>query len=458
MKLRTRRHTRLTWLIALVAVFALFAASCGSSDDEEAEPTDTGATETTQATSSDDDGSDDMSDTPAVGDGSLGTVVVAEGEAIQIRSLNAISGEVAFLGLPIQYAVEQAIADYGPIRGFDVDMGTGLDDLCSAEGGQAAAQQIAADEQVVGVIGTSCSGAAVAAAPVITGAGMVMISASNTAPGLTSDLAGNEGADHVDGYFRTAHNDLVQGAAVAEFVYNELNITSAASLHDGDPYTVGLTGAFNNAFEGLGGTVTDTVGIGKEDTDMTPALTELATGSPGAIFFPIFQPAGDYVADQVTGVSGLENVARLAADGLLTDPYLELPQTKDMYFSGPDLRFGANRNEATGVSADEFLATYEVQRGEAPTAAFWAHSYDAATLLLEAINAASAVNADGQLVIDRQGVRQALHDTSGFAGILGTLNCDEFGDCGASKITVIQNTGDDIEAAKTNIVYSYEGS
>lgn len=458
MKLQSRRHARLTWFVALVAVFALFAASCGSDDDGDADPVDTDATETTQAATSDDDMSDDMGDTPAVGDGSLGIVTVSQGDAIQIRSLNAISGEVAFLGLPIQYAVEQAIADYGPINGFDVSMGTGLDDLCSAEGGQAAAQQIAADEQVVGVIGTSCSGAAVAAAPVITGAGMVLISASNTAPDLTSDLAGTEGADHVDGYFRTAHNDLVQGAAVAQFVYDELGITAAASVHDGDPYTVGLTGAFNNAFEELGGTITGTVGVGKEDTDMVPALTEIATGSPGAVFYPIFQPAGDYVAAQITGVSGLEGVARVAADGLLTDPYLELPQTKDMYFSGPDVRFGENRNQATNVSAEEFLATYQVQRGEAPTAPFWAHSYDAATLLLTAIEAASAVNADGHLVIDRAGVRQALHDTSGFAGILGSLTCDEFGDCGASKITVIQNDPADIQASKANIVYSYEGS
>ncbi len=425
MKLRGAKHTRLVWLVALVAVFALFAASCGGG----------GSGQTTDDTQ----------------------VVVPEGESIQIRSLNAISGEVAFLGLPIQYAVEQAIADYGQIRGFDVDLGTGLDDLCNAEGGQAAAQQIAADEQVVGVIGTSCSGAAVAAAPVITGAGMVLISASNTAPDLTSDLAGNEGADHVDGYFRTAHNDLVQGAAVAHFVYDQLGITAAASIHDGDPYTVGLTGAFNNAFEALGGTVTDTIGVGKEDTDMSSALTEIAAGAPGAVFYPIFQPAGDYLADQLTGIAGLENVARLAADGLLTDPYLELPQTKNMYFSGPDIRFGENRNEATGVSAAEFLATYEEERGEAPTAPFWAHSYDAATLLLTAIEAASEVDG-GDLIIDRQGVRDALHDTSGFAGILGSLTCDEFGDCGASKITVIQNSFDDIESSKANIVYSYEGS
>ena len=98
-----------------------------------------------------------------LGDGSLGTVEVGSGEEIQIRSLNAISGDVAFLGIPNQRGVELAIRDYGPIGGHDVTIGTGLDDLCSADGGQAAAQMIVADEDVVGVIGTSCSGAATAA-------------------------------------------------------------------------------------------------------------------------------------------------------------------------------------------------------------------------------------------------------------------------------------------------------
>ncbi|MEE2631307.1 MAG: hypothetical protein VX752_04555, partial [Actinomycetota bacterium] len=85
-----------------------------------------------------------------LGDGSLGTVEVGPGEEIQIRSLNAISGDVAFLGIPNQRGVELAIRDYGPIGGHDVTIGTGLDDLCSADGGQAAAQMIVADEDVVG--------------------------------------------------------------------------------------------------------------------------------------------------------------------------------------------------------------------------------------------------------------------------------------------------------------------
>ena len=387
--------------------------------------------------------------------GPLGVVEVADGDAIQIRSLNAITGDVAFLGLPNQRGVEIAIGHYGQIHGFDVDMGTGLDDLCSADGGQAAAQAIVADDDVVGVVGTSCSGAAVAAAPLITNAGMVMISPSNTSPALTSDLAGTAGDNYSEGYYRTAHNDLYQGAAMAKFVYEDLGLANAAAIHDGDPYTQGLAQAFADAYEELGGTVTGFTGVNKEDTDMVPVLTEIAAGSPEALFFPIFQPAGDHIAAQAPGVSGLENTVLLAADGLLVDGFLELSQTAGMYFSGPDVRFGDNTNDSTGMTADDFLAEYESNYGGAPEAPFWAHSYDATTLLLEAIEAASYLDGD-TLVIDRQGVRDYLDGVSDYSGLIGLISCDEFGDCGAQRITVIHHVDPaDIAASKANVVFEY---
>ena len=426
-------------ILVVLSCLMLVAAACGD---------DTPATTTPAGPTADD----------ALGDGSLGVVEVGSGEAIQIRSLNAITGDVAFLGIPIERSVAMAIADYGPIHGFDVDMGTGLDDLCSNDGGQAAAQVIVADEDVIGVIGTSCSGAATAAAPLITEAGMVMISGSNTSPALTSDLAGTPGENYSYGYYRTAHNDLFQGRVMAEFVFNELGLSSAAAIHDGDPYTQGLAKAFADAFEALGGDLAGFSAVNKEDTDMVPVLTEIAAGSPAALFFPIFQPAGDFIAEQAPGVSGLEGTVLLAADGLLNTDYLALSQAEGMYFSGPDTRYGDNVNQSTGKSANDFLAAYESAYGEAPASPFWAHGYDATTLLLDAISASSYVDG-GTLVIDRQGVREHLDNVRNFSGLIGALSCDDYGDCGSQLITVVLNEDiNDPEAGMSNVVYSGGGS
>ncbi|MYI55518.1 MAG: hypothetical protein F4062_00540, partial [Acidimicrobiia bacterium] len=142
-------------LLAALLCVILVAAACGE-DDGATAPTATTAADTPAATEgpaeADAPGPTDMAH---LGDGSLGTVRVEAGDAIQIRSLNAISGDVAFFGLPIERSVVLAIRDYGQIKGFDVDLGTTLDDLCSNDGGQAAAQTVVADTQVIGVIGTS---------------------------------------------------------------------------------------------------------------------------------------------------------------------------------------------------------------------------------------------------------------------------------------------------------------
>ena len=407
------------------------------------------------AACSDDDGTVESPVADHLGDGSLGAVEVEADEAVQIRSLNTITGDVAYLGIPNQRGVELAIADFGPIHGFDVDMGAGLDELCSSDGGQAAAQRIVADENVVGVIGTSCSAAATAAAPLITAAGMVMIAPSNTSPLLTSDLQGNPGTNYSVGYFRTSNNGLFVGEAMARFVDGNLGLASAAAIHDGDPYSQSIAQAFADSFEALGGTVTAVVALNKEDTDMVPVLTEIAAGGPEALFFPIFQPAGDFLADQVHAVDGMERVVLLTDAALLIDGFMSLPQSEGVYFSGPDTRFGAGANESTGRTSDDLLATYQSIYGEPPSAPYWAHAYDATTLLLEAITAASTVDGD-TLIVDRDGVRENLFGVSGYRGIIGTINCDDFGDCGSQKITVIHHLdANDIEASRENIVFEF---
>ena len=437
---------RLSVLSAVVLGFALLAGACGSdSDSSSSSSSDTAAPATTAAAS----GGDHL------GDGSLGEVTVSAGDAIQIRSLNAISGDVAFLGVPNENGIRMAVADYGQIHGFDVDLGAGLDDLCSADGGQAAAQIIVADEQVIGVIGTSCSGAAVAASPLISEAGMVMISGSNTSPALSSDLAGTAGDAYHAGYYRTAHNDLYQGAAAANFALEVLGVTSAAAIHDGDPYTEGLAQAFADAFEAGGGTITVFTAVNKGDTDMVPVLTEIAASGPEMLFFPIFQPEGDFIIQQAGSVAGMGGITMMAADGLLNSDYLALAESENMYFSGPDTRYGDNANQSTGELAADVLADYEAEYGEVPAAPFWAHSYDAAVLLMDAIAHASYMDGD-DLVIDRAGVREHLNSVSNFAGLIGTMSCDAYGDCGSQKITVIQNTDiADYVASTENVVYEY---
>lgn len=225
-------------------------------------------------------------------------VAVGEGQAVHIRSMLTHS-IAASLGDPARNAVELAVRDYGTVHGRNVELGDPIDGMCGPEGGRSGAEQIVADSRVLGVVGTSCSGAAVAASPVISAAGLVMISPSNTSPRLTSDLAGNASADYHPGYFRVAINDLYQARAVADFAYNELGLRRMVAVDDGDPYTTALVSAFGDAFAAIGGEVPASARIEKGQTDMASVLAEFAEAGPDGIFFPLFDEEGLPFAKQV---------------------------------------------------------------------------------------------------------------------------------------------------------------
>lgn len=414
------------WLaaVSLVSVFALAASACGGSSDE---------------------GSSGASVEDA-----LGVVTIASGEAIKLATIEAISGDVASLGTDQVRAVELAIDDRGgELLGHPIELVT-EDDGCAAETGTTAAQAVVADPQILGIIGTSCSGAAVPASEIMSAAGLVMISGSNTSPVLTSYLDGNPGPSYQPGYFRVAHNDGIQGRAAATYVFETLGLTKAATIHDGDPYTEGLAVAFATAFEELGGTITLATSVNKGDTDMRPVLTEVAASGPELVFFPIFQPEGDFVAQQAKEVEGLGDAILMGADGLLSDTFVNQDYTQGMYFSGPAT--------PTGAAYDEFVAKYEAKYGEAPIQAFHAHAYDATNILLDAIAAVAVDDGSGNLTIGRQALRDYIASTSGFAGLTGTLTCDPFGDCADPKIDIMLNGPEqagDIAAVRANVLFTY---
>ncbi len=378
----------------------------------------------------------------------LGSVTIAPGEPIRIASLQAITGESASLGLDQVRAIEIAIEDMnGEFMGHKIQLQS-EDEGCKAEGGTTGAQKITSDPKIVGIIGTSCSGAGVPAAQIMSAAGLVMISGSNTSPFLTS-VGGKKANAWQPGYYRTAHNDEVQGRAAAVFAFEKLRVKKAASIHDGDPYTQGLAGVFNSAFEGLGGELVLATAINKGDTDMRPVLTEVAAAEAELIFMPIFQPEADFIAQQSKDVEGLKDTILMGADGILSDTYVVLPDTEGMYFSGP--------GSPTGGEYGAFVAKYEKKFGVKPIQSFHAHAYDAVNMLFAAIE--EVADQEGEtLTIDRQELRDALYATENLAGLTGTLNCNEFGDCADPKIDVVRNTEKqkDISEVRANVLFTYE--
>ena len=365
--------------------------------------------------------------------GPIGEVEIERGEPIEIRALLSESVVTSVSPL-IGTAIGLAIEDFGPIHGHPVSIET-LDEECSGEGGRAAAEIVAADARVVGVIGTLCSGAAVEASPILSAAGLSMISPANTSPRLTSDLAGNVGPDYYEGYYRVTDNDLIEASVVAHFSYDELGLRTMGTIHDGDAYTSAIANAFAVEVRAHGGDVPVIARVEKGQTDMATVLAKFVAAAPDGVFIPLFQGEAIALIQQAAKSDAMDGVTMVGGAATLTTDLLALPESEGLYFTAPDPGDSGNTNQATGKSAADVLAAFEVVFGGPPTSSYWAHGYDATTLLLSAIEQVAVV--DGEtLSVDRAALRDALDGTTNFQGILGTLTCDEFGDCGIGRSVV----------------------
>ena len=367
----------------------------------------------------------------------LGCVDIGPTDPIHIAYGFVTSGDNSTLGLDTKYGAELAIDDAGGKVLDHAIKFDGQDTGCSAEGGQAAGTRIAADNTVVAVIGTNCSSEARAAAPILlTQAGLSMISPSNTAPDLTDP------AKHIAGYFRTAHNDKVQGAVAAEFAFKQLKITKAATIHDGSIYAKGLADVFAANFKQLGGTITAQEAVNTGDKDMKPVLTRIATGGPELVYYPIFIAEGGFIASQIRDVSGMEKTMMMGADGIFSPDFLKAggKNTIGMFWSSPNFSaFGSGYQDLVA----RYLKKYNLQGTLAP---FHAHAYDAMNMVLAALQKPGVVakDADGTLHVQKQALRDAIGATKDFKGITGNLTCDPNGDCADPKIALYQASADDI--------------
>ena len=358
----------------------------------------------------------------------IGCVTVAPGDPVRIGYALVIAGPNESLGVDSRRGIEIAITDHDTeVLGHPIEL-VGEDAMCSAEGGQTALTKLVSDPSLIGVIGTNCSSAGEPASRIASDAGMVLLSPSNTAPSLTNpDLAWNPG------YFRICHNDNIQGAAMAKYVYEELGARTAATIHDGSPYADQLQEVFANTFVELGGTITAQEAVNVGDTDMRPILTTIAADAPDFLYYPIFIPEGAQITRQAGEIAGLENTTLAGADGMYSPDFVEAAgdACEGMYISGPNLAFD-------NPIYDHFLEVHTEKYGIDPLSVFHAQAYDGTMMLLAAVEKVAVQDEDGTLHIGRQALRDALYATKDYDGVTGSLTCDQYGDCADPQIAVNQ--------------------
>lgn len=357
-------------------------------------------------------------------------VVVPAGEPIKIGLATDLSNIIPQPGQDIANGARIAVLDRNEmegIQGFQVELDV-QDDRCVGEDATNVANLFASDPQVVAVVGHVCSGATSAAIDVYVQARIPNVSPSSTAAFLPEK--------GYDTFNRVAFSDAAQGTVDARYIYSVLGLTTLAVVHDNSDYGKGLAETVAAEFTNLGGTVVndgELLVINTEEQDYRAVLTPLAAEPPAALFFAGYEQQAALLISQMKEV-GLADTIFMSDDGTYTQGYIDAAGEAA---EGSYASFVNTTDFADAEALEAFKARYEEEFDVAPDelGPFHAHAYDAASIIMNAIDEVAIVDADGNLVIDREALILAIRNTTEYEGLTGTLTCNpESGECGAGVI------------------------
>jgi branched-chain amino acid transport system substrate-binding protein len=372
---------------------------------------------------------------PARVDESLGVVRIAPGATLDLGVV--LDSDDVGLAAEVREALRVAVEDYGAVQGFRVALGTPLDAGCSGPGGTDAAEGLLAGdgaERVVAVLGPLCDASLRGLQGPLSAAGLVIIAPRPSDPDLTQNPFATPGVDRVDGVWRTAPNLLSQAAGAASFAGGELGLTRAGIVLELGTTSAGLAETFRAAFEDAGGTVVASLRLG-DTTEAAELLDTLADARPEVVFLAVGPERLLELIEPWDERPRLRDTVRITTDRAVIPSFLGAPGSEDHYVVTPWLDVEDSSSSVTGMTASQVIERIRAVLGTGGTSGWWAHTYDAVTLLLRAIDDVAVIDADGSLVISRAELRTALA-SSEFRGMSGALACDALGDCASRRMVV----------------------
>ncbi|MDE0329800.1 MAG: hypothetical protein OXI78_12045 [Anaerolineaceae bacterium] len=90
-----------------------------------------------------------------------------------------------------------------------------------------------------------------------------------------------------------------------------------------------------------------------------------------------------------------------------------------------------------------FLAAWVEKFGSSPPGSYHAHAFDATNILLDAIEAVADEKPNGDVLIGRTRLLDAITATVGFDDITGSLQCSPTGDCATGEAIGVFEIGED---------------
>jgi branched-chain amino acid transport system substrate-binding protein len=382
----------------LLAALSFGVAACGSDDNSGSSST--GSSDTSSGSKS----LTIYSSLPLQGDSRAQSLSVVNGEKLALESQGNKVGDFA-----IKY--------------------TSLDDSTAAAGKwdpgatSGDARKAAQDKSTIGYLGEFNSGASAISIPILNEAGILQISPSNTATGLTRSLGADKGEP--DKYYpsgkrtygRVVPADHIQGAAQVSY-QKDNGCKKTYLLNDKEVYGSGLVKNVVAAAKTQGLPIAGNTGIDPKAANYRSVATTIKATGADCVFFggitdnnavQLFKDL--HAAMPTAKLFGPDGVAETAFTTKLGSSV-----EKVTYVTNPTLD-----PKLYPASGQEFFKTYKAKYGADPEA-YAIYGYEAMGVLLEAIKNAGAKGNDRQAVID------AFFKIKDRQSVLGTYSIDENGD------------------------------
>ncbi|MFT5812088.1 MAG: branched-chain amino acid transport system substrate-binding protein [Rubritalea sp.] len=254
-----------------------------------------------------------------------------------------------------------------PVRG---------DSTCiDAAAASSTAERLITSEAVVAIMGADCSGVTTAIANnVAVPNGVVMVSPSATSPALSA-------IDDKGFFYRTAPSDARQGQVLTDILIGR-GIKEVALTYTNNDYGKGLADSFSNAFKAKGGSISISAAHEDGKADYSAEVGALsASGSKYLAVFGYLDQGGKGIVEASIDLDAFRNF--IMADGMVGESILAA------------IGEGMNGTIATvpggSSGADAFLA-YAKENGVAGDGPYAPESYDAAALIVLAMQAAGSTD------------------------------------------------------------------
>ena len=301
-------------------------------------------------------------------------------EDVKIGIILGFTGPIESLTPDMAAGAELAIAEVnagGKFMNGSTVTGIRGDSTCiDSAAAQATAERLVTSDKVNAIMGADCSGVTGAIlANVAMPNGVVMISPSATSPGLST-------AEDNGLFFRTAPSDARQGQVVAE-ILKDRGFKSAAITYTNNDYGKGLADSIESNFKSVGGTVTINTSHEDGKADYSAEVAALAQAGGDILVVAGYLDQGGKGIIQGALDTGAFDIFYLP-DGMIGD---SLPAAIGDGLNGS---IGdVPGTDSPGATMFVELASKAGFKGDGP---FAPESYDAAALILLAMQAAGSTN------------------------------------------------------------------